>query len=120
MGFMENQSLEKRRRRSRQEISEMLERYRQSGLSQAEFAAVEGISRVGLARHLSRERMLGAGQVQERGFIEVPALGELRRSSPGCAFRVVIGEAVVEIAPGFCRAETAWLLSTLAGMAGRA
>jgi hypothetical protein len=65
--------------------------------------------------------MSGSGQVEAYGLFEVPVLGELGRSSPGRAFRVKIGEALaVEIPPGFCRTETAWLLSTLAGMAGRA
>jgi hypothetical protein len=111
------------RRRNGAEIKALVERYQQSGLSQAEFVRGEGICQVTLSRYLKKTRAVAAspGGGPAGRFIEVehgarmlPADHE--SGSRRAPYRVNFGHgANLEIPAGFCRAEVASLLALLGG-----
>ena len=113
---MENIQPCKQRRRSAPEIRELIARYRQSQLTQADFVQGEGICLATLSRYLRREKSkcLATGS---RGFIEIAPVNTFGPSVRPEPFRVCLREGVtVEIYPGFCGGEVARLLSLIAGM----
>lgn len=113
---MENNQPCKSRRRSVSEVRELLARYRQSQVAQAEFVKGEGICLATLARYLRREKSK-CQATGSRGFVEIAPMNAFGPSVRPEPFRVCLREGVtVEIYPGFCGGEVARLLSLIAGM----
>ena|SRR5437879_3254766 len=54
-----------------QQRQQLLERFRQSGLKQAEFVAGEGISKASLGKWLQKERRQGKPEAEPVGFQEL-------------------------------------------------
>jgi hypothetical protein len=111
---------QRKRRRNGAEIKAVVERYRQSELSQAEFVHREGISQVTLWRYLKKVGEGVASGVELAGrFIEVEDGGGMlsagqMRGTPRQPYRVNFGGgANLEIPAGFCIQEVASLLELL-------
>jgi len=102
-----------RRRRSEDEIRELLERYHRSDSTQSRFARSEGICVATLARYLRKQSAsaLAAGP----RFVEVEGAG----SAPGRSGSFVVrfgGVVSLEIPCGFSSSEAARLLSIVAAL----
>jgi hypothetical protein len=104
------------RRRSVSEIRELLVRYHQSQLTQAEFVQMEGICLGTLARYLRREKSQES-VAGRHGFVELGSFDAQNGAQCPELFRVCLRDGVsVEIHSGFCAGEVARLLSVLAGL----
>lgn len=103
----------RQRRRSPSEIGQLLNRFRQSQLTQAQFVKEEGICLATLARYLRREKSTPQS-ILPQGFVEIAPVNagpSVRYNEP---FRVGLREGIsVEIHSGFCASELARLLSVL-------
>jgi hypothetical protein len=112
--------IQRRRRRTGAEIEQMLHRYEQSELTQAEFVKKEGICLATLNRHLkkARTRVAAAPSAQADCFIEVEQKDEPLPSGSGQrrrdSYRLTIDGAMeLEIPSGFCIREVASLLELI-------
>ena len=105
-----NHPIERKRRRTPFEIKELLNRYRQSQLPQAQFVRMEGVCLATLRNYIKREPVSSA--VDGGRFIEVErAFPEIcgRQS-----YRLHLnGGLAVEVPPGFCSREVASLLALI-------
>jgi hypothetical protein len=115
-----------RRRRSALEVRQLLVRFQQSGLSQAEFVRREGLCLSTLQRYLKRLRSSSKGAApspQKRtgavSFLEIQPVLELpsggrppaAHSQQNAPYRLVFtGGAVLEIPSGFGHAEAQFLM----------
>ena len=109
----------RQRRRSATEIQELLQRYHQSQLTQAEFVKAEGICLGTLSRHLRREKLKSIGG-EPHGFVEIDPVNAIQSIAHRDPFRVCLSEGVsVEIYPGFCAVEVTRLFSVLNAMGTR-
>lgn len=118
-----NNETQRKRRRNGAEIQAVVDRYRRSGLSQADFVRGEGICVVTLSRYLKKTRAGASspgGEPASR-FIEVEHGGGLLPAEHGSGsgrapYRVNFGGgANLEIPAGFCIQEVASLLGLLGG-----
>ncbi len=108
-----------KRHRNPEQIRELLQRYQQSHLTQAQFAAREGICVATL--HKYRQSQTSSGdKPTPGGFVEVERPGISPRPGQGDLYRVCLPAGVqLEIAPGFCPHEVASLLEVLAKLPAR-
>lgn len=109
-------TIERKRRRTPSEIKELLNRYRQSQLPQAEFVRREGICLATLRNYIKREPVSSAAAGGR--FIEVervfPEIGDRQ------SYRLYLnGGLAMEVPSGFCRREVASLLEIIATAGAR-
>ena len=107
-----------KRHRSASEVSELVVRFHQSGLSRADFVRKEGICLATLGSYLKREST-AATPVCRSGppaFFELePGTFQSLRGSPQAMYRLCLaGGHTLEVSPGFSRDDVEVLLSILA------
>jgi hypothetical protein len=112
------QSFPIKRRRSASEIRELVVRFRQSGLSRADFVRNEGLCLATLASYLKRVST-SASRACRSGlpaFLELDpdTLRPLRGSQQATYRLCLTGGLALEVHPGFSREEVEVLLSVLA------
>lgn len=104
-----NTAIQRKRRRTAAEIEELLSRYRQTPLSQAEFVKAEGVGMSTLYKYRKRASKLRAPA--PAGFIEVePAPTQLTAGGSNF-YKILCGAGfTLEVPGGFCRREVSELL----------
>ena len=112
------QSFPIRRRRSASEIRELVVRFRQSGLSRADFVRDEGICLATLGSYLKREST-SASRTRRSGppaffELEPDTLRSLRGSQQAMYRLCLAGGLALEVPPGFSLEEVEVLFSVLA------
>lgn len=126
-----------RRHRSAIEVRQLLARFRQSGLTQIQFARNEGLSLSTLHRYLKRHRNLAADpspaprRAPQVEFLEVHPTGPLHfhTAAPptpahfapqAASYRLALaGGSILEIPTGFCPEEAQLLLRLAVNITSR-
>jgi len=113
-----NKGTQRKRRRNRQQIRELLARYHRSGTTQAEFVTGEGICLATLQRYLKTDG--GSRSKEPGGFVEIDRTGSVIDFRGRDFYRVCLREGVgLEIPAGFAIREVASLLELVLGMEAR-
>lgn len=114
---MSNES-NRKRRRTPDQVRELLSRYQQSELTRSAFVKVEGICLATLAKYLKGEAAFhrrGSG-----GFVEVEHAGAIVDIGRRSLYRICLRQGVdLEIPPGFSVSEVARLLELISAPGAR-
>ena len=91
----EGEEVQRRRRRSSQEIQRLVAEFRTSGLRQSEFCRVHGLTYGTLQRRLRRERIDSGSQGEVKGLVAVEvtdgdALVRRRPEEAHCGLEVIL------------------------------
>ena len=114
--------IERKRRRTPSEIKELLNRYRQTQLPQAQFARIEGVCQATLPNYIKREPVSSAtvGAAAGGRFIEVERENAFPEICGRQSYRLYLnGGLAVEVPPGFCLREVASLLALISTAGAR-
>jgi transposase-like protein len=115
----ENQEVETRKRRSREEVKRLVAEFEASGIQRSEFCRTRGVALGTLQRHLKRHGSSAGGAKAGNRLVAVELSGQepKRNSQRACALEVVLpGGRRIEVRREFDSATLGRVVKVLEGL----